>query len=357
MHLKRIEVRHLRNLTSISLSPAIGLNILEGNNASGKTSFLEAIYMLGLARSFRTIRTKQLVQEGFEDLLIFAELEDSSCHRLGLQRFTDNRMVIRLNGETVQSRAQLVQLLPIQLTTPDSLSLIIGPPGERRRFLDWIMFHVEPSFHETWSQYHRTIRQRNALLRESRLRELPAWSEGLVALGNRITAIRRVTVEELTPSIMYYLTQLLPGVEVKIGYRQGWKQGQELAEAIAAGVETDLRQKYTGSGPHRADLIFTIDNQPVAELLSRGQIKLFLCALKLAQLEYLKRHKGKNSVVLIDDLPAELDESNRALLLGLLHGLDTQVFVTTTDRSHLDHSAWSDVKVFHVEHGKIKEVV
>lgn len=357
MFLSQVEVRHFRNLTSVSLSPTAGLNILEGRNASGKTSFLEAIHMLALARSFRTSKTHQLVQDGFDNLLLFAELDETAHHRLGLQRFIDNRMVIRLDGETIKSRARLGHLLPLQLITPESLSLLTGLPGERRQYLDWMMFHVEPTFHETWSQYQRYLKQRNALLREHRQNELSYWTRGLIEQGLRIDAQRRKTVEFLLPHIQYYVEKLLPGHEIGVSYRQGWKSGKDLGEAVDAALESDRKQKFTGVGPHRADLVFSTGDQRLVDLFSRGQLKLMLCALKLAQLEFIKETIGKSSIVLIDDLPAELDADHRALLLHLLYGLSNQVFVTATDRSHLDYSAWDDVRVFHVEHGNIKEVV
>ena len=357
MFLKRVEVRSLRNLTSVSLTPTSGLNILEGRNASGKTSFLEALYLLALARSFRTTKVSQLIQDGKTDLVLFAEITNGSSHRIGVQRYSDNRMVIRVDGQTLPGRTQLVQLVPLQLITPDSISLLTGSPLERRQYLDWIMFHVEPSFHSIWSSYQRYLKQRNALLREQRLDQLEYWTAGLAECGEQISRLRKSTLDALLPLIQNYLSMLLPDYEIALSYRSGWKSGTSLATSLANGLDTDLKQKFTGSGPHRGDLAITTEQNRVADVLSRGQLKLLLCALKLAQLDYIKQKTGKTAIVLIDDLPAELDKGHRALLLSLMHDLNNQVFVTSTDRSHLDYSSWEDVKVFHVEHGDIKEVV
>jgi DNA replication and repair protein RecF len=110
-------------------------------------------------------------------------------------------------------------------------------------------------------------------------------------------------------------------------------------------------------GPHRADLIIKDAGKRVTDYYSRGQLKLLLCALRLGQMDYLKQHSGKSALVLIDDLPAELDENHRRKLLTLLHGLQNQVFVTATDRCDIPVDEWEDSKVFHVEHGNIEEVV
>lgn len=358
MYLTRLEVRHLRNLTSVSLSPVTGLNIIEGQNGSGKTSLLEAIHLLALARSFRTLKTTHIVQLGEESLVLFAELDDDShMHRLGLQRYRDNRILIRLDGQNLQRRADLANLLPLQLITPDSLSLLTGSPKERRQFLDWVMFHVEPSFPSAWSAYTRNLKQRNALLRSASTNTIGMWDKGLVAAGIEIDALRRKSLIELRPHIRHYCSLLLPGVELELDYRGGWKAGTSLEEALADAFVHDQKQRYTSVGPHRADVVFRHEGKRVADHFSRGQLKLLLCCLRLGQMAYLKHQTNKSSLVLIDDLPAELDARHRRLLLELLHGLNNQVFITATDRVDLDPSAWEDVKVFHVEHGEIEEVV
>lgn len=357
MILDRVEVSAFRNLTSVSLVPAQGLNILEGKNGSGKTSFLESLHMLAMARSFRTQKTSHLVHHGSECLVIFALLRDGIQHRLGLQRFSDNRMTIKVDGQILQSRSQLAQLLPIQVITPDSITLITGTPGDRRQYLDWIMFHVEPTFQTVWSQYQRFMLQRNALIKDRNIQDISYWNKGLAEQGETLHKFRNTLVQQLQPHLDKYVELLLPGITISLTYRKGWRNDLTLAEALRTSLETDLIQKYTTVGPHRGDLILRSNDQRIVDHFSRGQLKLVLCALKLAQLDYMKERTGKTAVVLIDDLPAELDQEHRQLLLSLLHNLNNQVFVTTTDRSHLNFSSWDDVKVFHVEHGNIKEVV
>lgn len=357
MYLKRLEVRNLRNLTSVSLFPSPALNIIEGKNASGKTSLLESIHLLALARSFRTPKSEQLIQHGEDSFTLFAEIQDQESHRLGLQRFNDNRHIIRIDGNNVDSRAKLASLLPIQVITPDSISLLIGGPSERRRYLDWLMFHVEPNFHSHWHLYQRSHKQRNALLRQGNAKTLSIWDEGVIENGDQIDRLRKGVIQRLLPHIRHYAALLLPDCDFQLSYRQGWKNDLTLSESIHRSVDTDLKLKYTTNGPHRADLVFKDGGDKVSEVFSRGQLKLLLCALKLAQMALLRDEQNITPLVLIDDLPAELDSHHRNQLLTLLHELSTQVFVTTTARELLEFSAWSDVRLFHVEHGDIKEVV
>jgi len=357
MHLSRIEVRNLRNLTSVSTLPVKGLNIIEGANASGKTSFLESIHMLGLARSFRTIKAQHIIQSSSDSLTLFAEVVNGGHHRIGLQRKKDNSSEIRIDGARVDTRAQLASILPLQLITPDSIELLTGAPVERRQFLDWLMFHVEHTFHSYWSQYQRFLKQRNALLRSGDTSTIHYWSEGVVENGIVIDKLRKSVIKRLIPYFEHYTSLLLPDIDLRCSYRQGWKKDLAFAESLDAALETDKKMKFTTMGPHRADLVFKSHDQKVVDVFSRGQLKLLLCALKLGQMALLKEETGNTAVVLMDDLPAELDGQHRRELLTMLHSLDSQVFVTTTDRALLDYDGWGDVKLFHVEHGQMKEVV
>lgn len=357
MQLTRIDIRNLRNLSEVSISPSPGLNVLEGENASGKTSFLEAIHLLGLARSFRTIKSEHLIQHGTESLTLFALLDKQVQHRIGLQRFIDNRLEIHLDGAKTDSRTALANLLPLQLITPESITLLTGNPNERRQYLDWLLFHVEHSFHSAWSNYQRHLKQRNALLRSEQLATLSQWSSGLAEMGEAINAMRQRALSELLPHIQHYVSLLLPTVDFNLVYRQGWKKDLSLADALERSLDADTKMKYTTTGPHRADLVLRVDEEKVVDVFSRGQLKLMLAALKLAQMAYFCEKTGNTAVVLIDDLPAELDTNHRNLLIQHLQDLGTQVFVTATDSELLNFSAWPGTKVFHVEHGDIKEVV
>lgn len=357
MQLTRIDIRNLRNLGGVSLHPSPGLNILEGENASGKTSFLEAIHLLGLARSFRTLKSEHLVQHGADSLTLFTLLDKGNLHRIGLQRYTDNRLELHIDGAKAEGRGTLASLLPLQLITPESISLLLGNPSERRQYLDWLLFHVEQSFQPTWSTYHRYLKQRNALLRNEQYQTIQQWTIGLIESGEEINRMRQAVLTELMPHIQHYVALLLPDIPFNLLYRQGWKKDLSLEEALERGLQSDMRMKYTTSGPHRADLVFRSGEEKVVDVFSRGQLKLMLAALKLAQMALFCQRLGTTAIVLIDDLPAELDGKHRNLLLSQLHDLGTQVFITTTDRSLLDFSAWEETKVFHVEHGEIKEVV
>lgn len=360
MFISRLEVRQLRNLTSVSLHPCRGINIIEGANASGKTSLLEAIHLLCLARSFRTLRTSHIVQHGASRLTLFAEICSGQIHhRLGLQRDTDNRLELRLDGRQLASRSELVSLAPLQLLTPESSSIITGSPRGRRHFMDWLMFHVEPGFHPLWLNYQRLMKQRNSLLRSGKqLETLPQWDRSLIHHGQQLDVLRKDMLEQFIPIIKEYSALLLPDLQLQIKYRQGWRAGVSLEAALHDSMQSDRKQGMTTVGPHRCDLVFESESRPVLELLSRGQLKLLVVALVLAQMKYLSQGTGKQSIMLVDDLPAELDAAHRQLLIDLLSSGCEQVFITTTERRLLGVDIQGEEnKMFHVEHGQVKEVV
>jgi DNA replication and repair protein RecF len=219
------------------------------------------------------------------------------------------------------------------------------------------MFHVEPSFHSDWMNYQRLLKQRNSLLRSRQLATLKQWDQGLIAYGEKIDVARKRIVTELQPFMQTYFAKLLPGMEIELRYRQGWRQDISLELALTESLASDSKQFVTGVGPHRCDLAMSLDNRAVVEVMSRGQLKLLVVAMHLAQMDYLRSKRSKSSIVLIDDLAAELDAQHRKLLLDILNEHEHQVFITTTDRSLLDCTNCTKLKVFHVEHGQIKEVV
>ncbi|MGE0080321.1 MAG: DNA replication/repair protein RecF [Thiohalomonadaceae bacterium] len=356
MAINRLEVRDFRNLASVTLDPGPRINHIEGPNGSGKTSLLEAIHLAGVGRSFLTHQKHVFIRQGASDTTVFVMHGDGdSVERIGVRCAAAGETEFRRNGEKVESRAALAQGMPVVVVTPESHSLVEGGPKERRGFLDWGLFHVEPGFLEAWRRYQRALRQRNAALAQGAA-DADAWLPFLIEMGASIDRARRSLVERLGEELGGSpLLPSLPGA-VRLDYDQGWARDRSLAEALSRDRERDRRDGYTHSGPHRAELRIRSGEHLATEILSRGQEKLLVCALWLAQLKLVREQGRQRAVVLLDDLPAELDERNRAILLDALYGLEAQVFVTTTDRA-LTPSTLPDTRLFHVEQGRFATVV
>jgi DNA replication and repair protein RecF len=357
MHIKRVEISQFRNLHSTSFTPSPSLSIITGSNGSGKSSILEALHYLATGSSFRTNRLTNVIQQQSNCFTLFAELGNALTHRIGLKRCRDFNHQTRLDGNELSRRSELVQLLPLQVISPESISLLLEGSEGRRNFIDWALFHVEHSFHHHLTSYMRALKQRNALLKSGLTKQILLWDRQLTEHGAVISLMREEYLQRLTPVFNGFIELLLPNMQLDITYRYGWPVEATLMEALSVSIESDLRVKHTTVGPHRGDMSVKCEGVKASERLSRGQLKLAVIALKLAQISLLRSSTQKSPVILIDDLAAELDIEHRALLLSTVKQFSVQVFLTTPDLSLIDYSGWSDRKVFHVEHGQIKEVV
>ncbi len=353
MPLLTLETERFRNLRQLRLACAAQLNLVLGDNASGKTSLLEAIYFLGRAKSFRAGRTAELVQHGEKGFRVVGMVGEGDGRRvpLGVQR-EGEVLEVRIAGQAARSLAELAQALPLLLLTPDSHRLLDAGPRHRRRFLDWGLFQADARFIVRWRRYEAALHQRNAALRQSGvLRTIVAWEEELAHAATALDAARRGFCTELEGALAPHLVALLGPVAVTLDYRRGWHHERELAEVLAEGREIDRRFGHTRSGPHRADFVVRLDSRPSTEALSRGQHKLLVTALVLAQAELYRRHRDAACTLLVDDLPAELDRTHRGRVMRRLAEVGAQVFVTAIEPDGLDEGVWGSRAVFRLERG------
>lgn len=357
MIIKRITLSQIRNLSPVDIELSDGINIFYGPNASGKTSFLEAVHLLFVGKSFRSHRIEHIIQHQKSDLTLNARVtgkNDSFDHTLGMQR-SKRAMRIRYDRENLSTLSQLASLQPIILIRPESLDLLTGGPSLRRRFIDWLMFHVEHSYHSIWSNYQRVLKQRNVLLKsKSDYSQLHVWDEQLYQLGNQLHQLRLPILDKVESFLSESISSYLDGV-FSLTYKHGWEG--ELKEALSLTQERDMRYGFTHRGPHRADLNFTIDGYDASPHLSRGQTKLLSCLVELSQFEILRGLVNKTSLLLVDDLGAELDAFNRDQIFRKITDLKTQTLITTADLDLLPAKLIEKAKMFHVEHGEIKEVI
>lgn len=359
MHIKSLGIRNLRLFPTVDIASFGQLNLIYGPNASGKTTLLEAIYLLATSRSFRTPNMLELLRHGSEALQVMAKVVDAQGRAvaLGVERGR-NSLVLKAAGKRVYRASELAQWLPAQIVHPDSHQLISGGPKGRRRFLDWGVFHVERGFQAIWRRYDKALKQRNAALRAHAHTPMErVWDSELSETAAQIEGMRRRYVDELQEILPGFIRAMMGSVEFGLAYYPGWEQNHPLTEELALNLARDRRRGFTCSGPHRADLIFSQGDRRAAEVISRGQQKMLVVALVLAQAELLTRRTGRSSVLLFDDLAAELDQTHRQKALELLERMDVQVFITALDKDVVRPSGRIETRLFHVEHGHLVEVV
>jgi DNA replication and repair protein RecF len=321
MTLRRVQVSDFRCLHSARVEFDRQFTLVSGPNASGKTSLLEAVYVLGRGRSFRTRKLDHLIRSGADRFIIFGEAELPE-RRVGLGvEGSAQGIRAKLGGERVSSLAELAATLPVQIIDPEVHRLIEEGPSRRRRFLDWGVFHVEHEYVERWQRYQQVLKQRNAALKARQPRAaVAAWDVELVKLGDYLNEARSRYVAVLLPSASA-LTRSLLGLELGLSYRSGWARDLTLQEALSASWAKDQEVGTTQVGPQRAEIAIRLNGAPVKDRISRGQQKLLAAALLMAQLSQFPRDASVRPTLLLDDPAAELDSDR---LFGLIHEVTRQ---------------------------------
>ncbi len=416
--IERLQVSNLRNISQITLQ-AGACNIIIGVNGSGKTSLLEAIFLLSRGKSFRHHQPKRYIQHHKSAAVVHARLTEGST--LAIQKESDATTTLRLNQATVYNQSVLTEQLPTLLIDPSTMDMLEQGSASRRQLLDWLVFHMKHGFHPQWIAYQRLLKQRNSLLKQTKnlsslqIKELKAWDKGLANHAALIHHYRLAVFEDWQPYFENSIKALLPSYaeQLSLSYNPGYDVSSSLDVQLDERLEQDLHLGYTRIGSHRADIhvhwrsqsslsqvndtcassfedgksdadheINLADNnteiatvstklpvikEQAANVLSRGEKKLLITALRLSQLPLLldsqttknisveRDQRQVTPVVLLDDITAELDTRAVDILLSTLATLPCQVFMTslTDDVLPLIHNYWLEPNVFHVKQGNI----
>jgi len=357
MYLESLQIRQVRNLHAVQFSPGNRINFLTGKNASGKTAILEAIFMLSRGRSFRSPRIQEIIQYKHKSLLVAARLknEQHGSIQTGLEK-GGGETTIRYNGNNINTISQQTRAIPIVLVTQDSHLLITGGPKDRRHWLDWAMFHVEQDYLDRWKTYMKALRHRNAMLKKGEnKRELyRAWEQGMIESGHYLRNTRQLYLDRLNEVFSGIVGSVFHG-EITVSLSSDWPGAVDEQDVFAPGWKTDQKMGYTRNGAHNIDIKFSLEKNQLDGVFSRGQIKLYICLLALAQAKIQADWTGVAPVILIDDYVAELDYDACEYLLSLLTASQLQVFLTSTEeqKHEQNNGLYSS---FHVEQGSVRPI-
>jgi DNA replication and repair protein RecF len=358
MPLTRLAIQQFRNIKACDIQLSSGFNFLIGPNGSGKTSVLEAIYLLGHGRSFKSALTGRVIQNESSELFVHGRFLNSDQFEIpiGINKQRDGSTEVKISGQSGQKLAQLAEVLPLQLIHPEGFELLTDGPKQRRAFIDWGVFHTQPHFYHIWGRFRRLSKQRNALLkRATHYRELKSWDNELSRLAEQLDEWRGEYVEQISSVAEAICRTFLPEFDIHLKYYRGWEKGTIYQELLENNFERDRALGYTFSGPNKADLRIKVNGTPVEDVLSRGQLKLMVCALRVAQGEHLTSLTGKQCIYLIDDFASELDSERRKRLADCLKATQAQVFVSSITESQVSDMIASDSRLFHVENGRIEQ--
>lgn len=330
MWITRLTLSNFRHFSSFEMYPHHRFNLIIGENGTGKTSILEAIYFLGSARSHRTNQLARIIQEGVDAFTLFTEIETlEGAHHVGLNRTKQGEGKSKLNGKIQPNHIEIAQLLPILMFNPESFSLLTEGSKGRRQLLDWGIFHQSPEFYPAWHIAKKVLAHRNAMLKSRQTPELlQLFDQQLISASEKIDSLREDYVAQLMPIVTRLIGDFLARHDVHLQYFRGWSKEDDLADLLKLNLRHDQEKGYTQAGPHRADLRLRVGKIPAQDILSRGQQKLLICAIKLAQGILFEKQTGRKAIYLLDDIGSELDDQHRQHLLGLLKDLKAQVFAT-----------------------------
>lgn len=361
MNLNSVSIENFRNLASVQLQFQPGLNILHGANAQGKTSILEALYLLGHLKSFRAARNEELIRLGQNRSRISARLSHQGCDRtLALEIAAEGKKPTLDGKEARSAEAFFGWLRPI-LFSPEEIGLIKGAPAGRRALVDRAIFQSDPSFLERSQGYARMLKQRNCLLRAGAGRNaLEPWTDALIASGARLRQDRRNYLRRLSPRLGQIYREICADQETA---SLAWSEEtadlaaeeQRLRRDLCNSREGEERLGQTLVGPHRDEPLFLVDGRALKTYGSQGQQRSFILAFKTAQLLDLEDFIGAPAVFLLDDMTSELDRHRQGYFFRFLLARKGQIILTTTDIQPLLEEGLTPACLYRVEGGQVRE--
>lgn len=402
MHIERLETRNFRNLVPDSVELPAGGVVLRGDNGQGKTNFLEALYICATGKSFRQAPNKELVCHAQEQAKIVAQFSRQGVrHDIEIELRTGYKG-IRLDGRSLRKTSSLLELLNVVAFFPDDLRIVKGSPEERRRFLDRAVANHHPSFVDTAQAYAKVLKERNALLKSAQggaldTTLLAVYDEQLSEHGTRVHCERLSTLQSLSPlAEENFAAVMQEGLQLGLALESGFtalpqsssasfspdpttiaevggasevgsvlleedpfrppdrpRLQQQFRAALAASQQRDRMRGTTGVGPHRADMLTTINGRSARAFASQGQQRAIVLALKLAEVVRLKRVMGSPPILLLDDVSSELDRQRTMLLFAEIEKAGGQVLISTTGAASLPLPAAA--QIFEVVDGKLSK--
>ena len=354
MYINKIEIKNFRNYEKqeIELNPHI--NIFYGDNAQGKTNILEAIFISGFGKSFRTSKEREMIKigENFLETIVFYQKSDRDGK---IRTVISNKKQIEVNGVKIKRLSELIGKINLVIFTPDDIQILKSGPEKRRRFLDMMIGQLRPKYVYILNLYLKTLEQRNNYLKQIKEENKPEsmleiWDEKLSEYAESICKYRTEFIEKLNSKIKDIHSEVTSNSEkIKIEYLTECYNREIYLQLLKQRRKLDIIKGYTTKGIHRDDFKCIINDKEIEVYGSQGQHRTAILSLKLSELYVIYDEIGEYPILLLDDFMSELDEKRRKSFLSYIK--DTQVIITCTDKMELDNL--NEYKLFNVKNGKI----
>ncbi len=371
MYIDTIYLTNFRNYEQLEFKPSKGLNILVGSNAQGKSAILEALYLLVTSKSHRTSRDVDMIRIG--DINARACVEITRSERtdavLEIILSRQEKKIVKINKVKPPKIGDIIGQLNAVIFSNSDIDMVRGEPSLRRRFLNLEIAQIHPQYIYALGRYKRVLDQRNNLLKEikqgmAKSSDLEMWDSQLCQYGSSVILRRAKFIDFLAAAAARIYASLTDKSEdFKITYKPNIDCSvsdteneieSAYARKLASRRESDIFRGTTSSGPHRDDILLSIDNLPAKEFASQGQQRSAAIAMKLAEIELIEESAQESPVVLLDDVMAELDETRRACILEIMLG-KCQTFITTTSLDDIRGVVTSSA-IFEVKSGKVTSI-
>lgn len=350
MLLQKLTLRYFRNYRDLTLDFDGGVNIFSGENGQGKTNVLEAISLLSVGRSFRTIRDLDMVHFGAEDANVLAETSNNrGSFQIDIKLGRKIKKAVKINSMPIEKLQDLFGLINIVVFSPDDLKLIKDGPKERRLFLDREISQIRPKYYRTLSDYYKVLQRRNLLLKDRGDRMMiDVYTQQLARFGYEIHCMRDLFLREISPIAKKIHGKISSGrEELNLEYESNVqvKSEEEYLAVLSDAIEHDYMRGSTTRGIHRDDIALKIGEMDIRHFGSQGQKRSAAISLKLSEIQLIHQLFDEYPIVLLDDIFSELDTRRQEMLLEYVK--DTQVFLTTAEPFHFEG------KVFEVKDGRV----
>lgn len=359
MTIESIELSNFRNYGNLEIHFDDGTNILYGDNAQGKTNILEAAYLSGTTKSHKGSKDKEMIRFDEQEAHIrtVVRRNDKNC-QIDMHLRRHGAKGVAVNKQPIKRAGELFGILNIVFFSPEDLNIIKNGPSERRRFIDLELCQLDKLYLSDLSSYNKLLNQRNHLLKDIAYRHdlidtLPMWDRQLVDYGRRIIQKRRSFVEELNGIITEIHSHISGGKEKLLLCYEPNIEDICFEEELLRARQKDLKLCQTTVGPHRDDMLFSVDGIDIRKYGSQGQQRTCALSLKLSEIDLVRRSIHNTPVLLLDDVLSELDSSRQNYLLSSI--TDIQTIITCTGLEEFVRNRFQINRVFQVVEGQVFE--
>ena len=355
MYIRNLKLKNFRNYDELNISFENGVNMVLGENAQGKTNLIEAIYMTGFARSFRTSKDVEVINFNEKEAYISAEVENEDYDFNLEMKITGEGKFIKCDGKKINRMVDLLSKVYVVVFSPEDLRLVKDLPEKRRKFIDQELSKLKPAYYESLYNYKKALKQRNTYLKENRIDMaiLDIWDYELVRHGQDIIAKRADFIEKLEKISSEIHSSITSGKEVLTLEYEANVTSENFIEKLKSHEEKDIQLRTTSVGPHRDDIKICVNGIDIRHFGSQGQQRTAALSLKLAEIKLIREITGENAILLLDDVLSELDINRQAYLINSLD--DVQMFITATDISPEVMERLKEGKIYNVSAGKVNE--